>query len=74
MRHEEICHHKQGAEESVIVGLPAERTTSAEIRHTHARHAEFRHHLCAHPSKVLALPEIIFVETKAACMNIITRC
>ena len=36
-RHEEIRRQKQGAEKSVIVGFPAERTTSVEIRHTHAR-------------------------------------
>ena len=45
-RHEEIRCQKQGAEKSVIVGFPAERTTNVEIRHTHARHEEIRHHPC----------------------------
>ena len=49
-RHEEIRRQKQGAEKSVIVGFPAERTTSVEIRHTHARHEEIRRHPCG-PSR-----------------------
>ena len=51
-RHEEIRRQKQRAEKSVTVGFPAERTTSVEIRHTHARHEEIRHHPCG-PSRQL---------------------
>ena len=50
-RHEEIRRQKQGAEKCVIVGFPAERTTSVEIRHTHACHEELRHHPCGPSSQ-----------------------
>ena len=43
VRHEEVRHQKQGAEKSVIVVSPTERTTIVEIRHFHARQGEIRH-------------------------------
>ena len=43
-RHEEIRHQKWRAEKSITMGFPAERTTSVEIRHMHARHEEIRRH------------------------------
>ena len=47
VRHEESRHQKQGAEKSVIVGFPSQRTTSLEIRHIRARHEEIHHRLLA---------------------------